>query len=163
MHTAYRALVDDFLSLKHIAVAGYSTTSNTPANAIYKRLQDNGYQVYAVNPRANQVTDVPCYPDLSAVPGKIDWVMIATPPDAAIDIIQECMALGISRVWMHRSIDNGSFDGEAEQLALDNGISCISGGCPLMFVQPDFFHRTVMKCITNARGLLKAPKAPRYS
>lgn len=161
MNVAYRNLVDDFLAHQHVAVAGYSSDPNAPANAIYKRLQDNGYQVYAVNPKSEQIKDVPCYADLASVPAAIDWVMIATPPTAAVDIVEQCVSQGISRVWMHRSIDNGSFDCEAEYLARDHGILCISGGCPLMFVKPDFIHRTLMKFIANVRGLLKAPDDPK--
>ncbi len=161
MNVAYRYLVDDFLAHQRIAVTGYSTTPNAPANAIYKRLQDNGYEVFAVNPKADQVQDVPCYPNLAAIPATIDWVMICSPPEASVSIVEECIALGISRVWMHRSVDKGSFDCEAEYLARDNGMLCISAGCPLMFVKPDFFHRTIMKFIANVRGLLKAPDDPK--
>jgi len=49
---------------------------------------------------------------------------------------------------MHRSIDNGSYSPEAEQLANTHGISVINIGCPMMFVKPDLFHqcfRWVMK------------------
>jgi predicted CoA-binding protein len=33
-------------------------------NAIYKKLRDGGYRVYAVNPNATQVEGDRCYPNL---------------------------------------------------------------------------------------------------
>jgi uncharacterized protein len=117
MDLTYKNYVDDFLAQKRIAVAGYSSQSMQPANGIYKKLADSGYEVYAVNPKADSVADVPCYPDLKSIPGKVDAVMICTPPSASASVISECAELGVKHAWIHRAIDQGSYSPEAEQLA----------------------------------------------
>ena len=154
MNADYQARVEDFLAQRRIAVAGYSTQKNQPANAIYDRLEKNGYEVYAINPKAQEVDDVPCYPDLHALPVRPDAVMICTPPGATRQVLEDCHQLGISRAWIHRSIDQGSYDESAERYAREKGIALIPIGCPMMHLEPDIFHRC-MRWVMDWRGKLK--------
>lgn len=158
MNARYQQLVSDFLASQHIAVAGYSSSGKQPANGIYERLKKQGYEVHAVNPKSTAVKDVPCYPDLSSIPAKVEAVMICTPPAATRAVLEECVKLGISRVWIHRSIDQGSYSPEAEAYAQAQGLPIISYGCPMMFVKPDVFHRC-FKWVLNWKGRLKAAEA----
>ncbi len=137
----YQTKVDEFLKHKKIAVAGYSCQDKNTGNLIYEKMAKNGYQVYAVNPKANTANNINCYPDLQSIPEKIDGVIITAPPAAATNLVEQCISSGINKVWMHRSIDNGSYSPEAEKLAIENGISVINIGCPMMFIKPDLFHR----------------------
>lgn len=95
--------VAEFLSKKHIAVAGVSRDSQQPANAIYRKLKGAGYQVCAINPNATQVEGDPCYPKRHSVSEPIEAVMIVTPPNEALKLVWECADLGIQQVWLHRS------------------------------------------------------------
>ncbi|MFW5759791.1 MAG: CoA-binding protein [Cyclobacteriaceae bacterium] len=140
MNGIYQKKVEDFLNQKNIAVAGYSLQDKNTGNFIYEKLAGNGYRVFAVNPKAGKENNN-CYPNLKSIPHKLDAVMITAPPEAAINIIEQCIEQNIKRVWMHRSIDNGSYSAEAETLARANGISVINIGCPMMFVKPDIFHK----------------------
>ena len=147
MEDSYKGKVEDFLNQKNIAVAGYSLHDRNTGNYIYEKLKKNGYRVFAVNPKAT-TENTQCFPDIKSIPEPIDAVMIAAPPSAAVNIVQQCIDHNIKRIWMHRSIDNGSYSPEAEQLANTHGISVINIGCPMMFVKPDLFHqcfRWVMK------------------
>ena len=73
-----------------------------------RRLRQRGYQVFAVNPNADQVEGDTCYHDLKSVPGGVDWVLIGTKPQRAEATMRECADLGIKRVWMHRGPGAGS-------------------------------------------------------
>jgi len=146
----YKTKVEEFLKHKKIAVAGYSCRNKNTGNLIYEKMAKNGFQVFAVNPKAND-NNPKCYPDLRSIPEKVDGVIIAAPPDAAIDLVEQCISNGIKRVWMHRSIDNGSYSPEAEKLAIENGISVINIGCPMMFIKPDLFHRC-FRWVMKAQG-----------
>ncbi len=106
--TTLKEAVDDFLAQKRIAVAGVSREPNQAANLVYRALRKTNYQVFAVNPSADQAEGDPCYPDLKSIPGGVDAVVIATPPGAAEAIVRDCAEQGISRVWMHRSFGKGS-------------------------------------------------------
>jgi predicted CoA-binding protein len=129
------AAIDDFLAQKRIAVAGVSRDPKGmhTGNGIYQRLKERGYEVFAVNPNADTVEGDPCYRSLAAIPGGVDAVVIATRPEAAPSVVEECKALGITRVWMHRSFGGGSVSKEAHELCRQSGITSIAGACPLMY------------------------------
>src|SRR5438067_13648557 len=100
---------EQFLTQKRIAVTGVSRSpKDHGANVVYRRLRDRGYSVFAVNPNAAVVEGDACFADLSAIPGGVDAVVIATGPDHAVETVKECVALGIDRVWMHRGPGPGS-------------------------------------------------------
>ena len=157
--TTYREAVDEFLAQKRIAVAGVSRSGDQPANAIFRRLRDAGYQVYAVNPGTDRVEGGPCYEDLSAVPVPLDGVVAATPRAGTEDVVRQCVELGIPRVWMHRGIGPGSVSGAAVEEGRRRGLTILAGGCPMMFVRPDPFHRC-LRWVLGATGKLPVPERP---
>ena len=152
-----RENVDDFLAQKRIAVAGVSRhASDEAANLIYRRLRESGYQVFALNPNTEKVEGDPCYPNLEAVPEPIDAVVIATRPEVSEQIVRECGAAGVTRVWMHRSFGTGSVSDEATRFCEENGITVIPGGCPMMFCEPvDFGHKCMRWVLGIFGGLPK--------
>jgi predicted CoA-binding protein len=140
-----------FLAGQRIAVAGVSRTPNQPANAIYRKLKSAGHEVFAVNPNATEVEGEPCYPDIASLPGPIDGVVIATHPDAAVEVVRQCADRGIGRVWFHRSFGQGSVSDEAVAECQVRNIEAIVGGCPMMFCEPvDIGHRC-MKWLLQRR------------
>ena len=93
----------DFLACKRVAVTGVSRRPKEHAsNAVYVRLRERGYEVFAVNPNADEVEGDRCYPDLRSIPGGVDAVVIGTRPELAEQTMRDCDELGIHRVWMHR-------------------------------------------------------------
>jgi predicted CoA-binding protein len=57
---AIPSAVADFLTGKRIVVAGVSRTGRAPANAIFRRLQQCGYEAIPVNPNATQLEGRSC-------------------------------------------------------------------------------------------------------
>ena len=124
----------DFLSCRRIAVTGVShAPKGHGSNAVYQRLRDRGYEVFAVNPNADNVEGDTTYPDLRSIPGGVEAVVIGTRPEHALDTVKEASGLGITRVWMHRSVDAGSVSSDATDFGRQHGVTVIDGGCPLMF------------------------------
>ena len=123
-----------FLANKRIAVTGVSRNpEGHGSNVVYQRLRERGYDVFAVNPNADQVEGDKCYSDLKSIPGGVAAVVIGTRPETAEATLRECAALGIKHVWMHRSVGGGSVSAAATAYGRQQGISVIPGGCPLMF------------------------------
>jgi predicted CoA-binding protein len=92
-----------FLGQHRIAVTGVSRKpQGHGSNVVYERLRQRGYEVFAVNPNADEVEGDPCYHDLKSIPGGVDAVVIGTRPDVAEDIMRECADLCIGLLWMHR-------------------------------------------------------------
>jgi len=124
----------EFLVRKRIAVTGVSRNpKGHGSNIVYQRLRDRGYEVFAVNPNADEVEGDPCYQDLESIPGGVDAVVIGTRPETAEATMRECAELGIKHVWMHRSFGTGSVSDAAAEYGRQQGITVIDGGCPLMF------------------------------
>jgi predicted CoA-binding protein len=135
-----------FLDNKRVAVTGVSRHPESHgANVVYRRLRDRGYQVFAVNPNAQQVEGDPAYRDLKSIPGGVDAVVIATRPEWALGTMQECADLGIQFAWMHRGPGPGSVSPEATDYGRRHGITVIDGGCPLMFEPTADLGHKIMK------------------
>ena len=151
--TSIADAASDFLANKRIAVTGVSRNPGAhAANAVYNRLKERGYEVFAVNPNTAEVEGDPSYPDLTAIPGGVDAVVIGTAPDQAPATVQQCIDLGIGHVWFHRGPGQGSANPRAAQLGRDNGLAVIDGGCPCMFAPTaDMGHR-IMRPILQLTG-----------
>ena len=139
---------DTFLASKRIAVTGVSRKAKGHgANTVFKRLRDRGYEVFAVNPNADEVEGARSYHDLKSIPGGLEAVVIATAPDKAEATMRECDELGIKLVWMHRGPGAGSVSDTATTYGREHGITVIDGGCPLMFEPTADFGHKVMRVI----------------
>jgi predicted CoA-binding protein len=125
---------EEFLACRRIAVTGVSRNPHGHgSNAVYQRLRDRGYEVFAVNPQADTVEGDPSYHDLGSIPGGVEAVVIGTRPERAEDTVRQCVQLGIDKVWMHRSFGGGSVSAAATAYGREHGVQVIDGGCPLMF------------------------------
>ena len=123
-----------FLANKCVAVTGVSRhPKGHGSNAVYERLRGRGYDVFAVNPNADEVEGDRCYRELRSIPGGVDAVVIGTRPETAEKTMRECAELGIKQVWMHRGPGSGSVSQKAADYGRRQGIAVIDGGCPCMF------------------------------
>ena len=59
--TTLKDAATEFLSHKRVAVTGVSRTpKDHGSNVVYKRLRDRGYEVFAINPNAEEVEGDAC-------------------------------------------------------------------------------------------------------
>ena len=145
----------EFLGHKRIAVTGVSRNpQGHGSNIVYQRLRERGYEVFAVNPNADQIEGDPCFHDLASIPGGVEAVVIGTRPETAEATMRECDQLGIKHVWMHRSFGKGSVSPEAASYGRDKGITVIDGGCPLMFDPTADFPHKCMRYVFSWTGMV---------
>jgi len=132
--TSIKHAASEFLAQRRIAVTGVSRSpANHGGNVVYKRLRERGYEVFAINPNADEVEGDPAYDDVRSIPGGVEAVVIATRRELAEDTMRECADLGIKHVWMHRSFGEGSVSEAATNYGRAHGIAVINGGWPCMF------------------------------
>jgi predicted CoA-binding protein len=141
----------EFLAKKRVAVTGVSRHAKSHgSNSVYKRLRERGYDVFAVNPNADEVEGDPAYKDLSSIPGGVEAVVIATRPDFAEGTVRECAELGIKHVWMHWGAGGSSVSEAATDYGRRQGITVIDGGCPLMFgPTADLGHKVMRRVLAG--------------
>ena len=138
----------EFLTKKRVAVTGVSRKpKNHGSNNVYRRLRERGYDVFAVNPNAQEVEGDRSYPDLKSIPGGVEAVVIGTRPEIAEHTMHECAELGIKHVWMHRGPGAGSVSAAATDYGRQHDITVIDGGCPLMFEPTADFGHKIMRFV----------------
>lgn len=141
-----------FLANKRVAVTGVSRTPETHgSNNVYRRLRERGYEVFAVNPNADEVEGDRTYQDLRSIPGGVDAVVIATRPEIAEATMHECVELGVKHVWMHWGAGATSVSPAATKYGRSHGITVIDGGCPLMFGPTADLGHKVMRVALGRR------------
>jgi hypothetical protein len=143
----------EFLANKRIAVTGVSRhPDGHGSNVVYQRLRERGYEVFAVNPNADEVEGDRCYHDLRSIPGGVNAVVIGTRPETAEETVRECAELGIEHVWMHRGPGAGSVSETATEYGRERGIAVIDGGCPCMFGPTADFGHKAMRFVFTLTG-----------
>ena len=87
-NTALRAL----LAPRSIAVLGASSDMGKLNGRVLKYLRDKDYagRIFPINPKYATIGDLPCYADVSALPGQVDLAIIALPARQVESAIREC-------------------------------------------------------------------------
>lgn len=108
-----------------IAVVGLSSDSSRPSHGVSNYMRARGYKVIAVNPNETEVFGEKAYPDLFAVPEKVDLVDVFRRSDEAGKAVDQAIAVGAKAVWLQE----GVIDGDAAQRALDAGLLVVMDRC----------------------------------
>lgn len=117
--------IAEFPKHRKWAVIGVSEDREKYGNKIYRDLRDAGYQVYAINPKLENVEGDRCYAALKDLPETPDVVDLVVPPVVALKVVEDCLALGIKRIWFQP----GSESDEAVQKAKDGGMEVVHDAC----------------------------------
>ena len=99
------------LKPRNIALIGASERAPHAA-ALMRNLFRFGFpkdRIYPVNPRYEQLFDLPCYPSVGAVPGDVDLAVVAIPRDGTVQVMEECAAKGV-RAALTVATGFGEFD-----------------------------------------------------
>ena len=108
-----------------IAVVGLSSDSCRASNSVSAYMRRNGYRVIPVNPNESAVFGEKAFPDLLAVPEKIDLVDIFRRSDEAGKAVDKAIAVGAKAVWLQE----GVVDVAAAQRAVDAGLLVVMDRC----------------------------------
>jgi acyl-CoA synthetase (NDP forming) len=100
---AVRERSADAASLRHVfapesvVVIGASRRPGTVGRAILDNIAADGYRgrLYAVNPHAAAIGDIPCSPAVADLPEPPDLAVIAVPAAAVLDTAEQCGQRGV--------------------------------------------------------------------
>jgi len=108
-----------------IAVVGLSSDPSRASNSVSGYMRRQGYRVIPVNPNEMSVFGEKSYPDLFAVPEKIDLVDVFRRPNEAGKAVDEAIAVGAKAVWLQE----GVIDSAAAQRAVEAGLMVVMDRC----------------------------------
>lgn len=125
-------MVDDVAGLRRvlqdnrvIAVVGLSPNWNRPSYFAAKYMLEHGYTVIPVNPGATEILGQKCYPDLAAIPVKVDLVDVFRKPEDAGPIADEAIRIGAKCLWLQL----GVIHREAADKAVAAGLDVVMDRC----------------------------------
>jgi len=90
-------MLESFFSPRGVALIGASRDPGKLSYGILRNLKEHGYpgHVYPVNPRADQILGLPCYPTVAAVPDPVDLAVIIIPAEQVPDALEACGRRGL--------------------------------------------------------------------
>ena len=89
-----------FFEPKSIMVIGASRSPGKAGNIILENILANGFvgKIFPINPSADEILGIRCYPSIADVPDVPDLALMAVPNTAALEAVVECAAKGV-RHW----------------------------------------------------------------
>src|SRR5262245_38640708 len=88
------------LEPRAVAVVGASRTPGTIGGVLVANLRRAGFPgpVYPVNPHADTIAGLRCWPSVDAIGSPVDLAVIAVPAAAVLDVVRDCARAGVRGV-----------------------------------------------------------------
>lgn len=135
----------DFLEGKEFAIAGVSRNKSKFGYSVFSELLQKGYTLYPVNPNAEKIDEITCFPDVKSLPDHVNKLYIVTKPHQTKALVEKALDRGMTQIWIQQMSDTE----EALELARQKGVEPISGECIFMHAEPvksiHKFHRGIRK------------------
>ena len=91
-------------SSRTLAVVGLSHKRFRPSYGVTEYMQRNGFRIIPVNPLETAVLGEKSYPNLDAVPDRVDIVNIFRRSEFVPEIVEAAIRIGARAVWMQEGV-----------------------------------------------------------
>ena len=121
---------------KTIAMVGVSNDPTKASTIVMKYMQEYGYKVYPVNPRAKgqKILGQEVFAKISDIKDKIDIVDVFRPSNEVYAIAEDTVKIGAKVLWLQLGIR----DEKAKDLMEKNDIKYVENKCTKMEYQKYF-------------------------
>ncbi|TXT23725.1 MAG: CoA-binding protein [Planctomycetota bacterium] len=120
-----------------VAVLGASRDRGKYGNKSVRAHLRAGWQVFPINPRADQIEGLPAYRSLRDLPVEtLDRVSVYLPPTIGVTLLDEIVACHPREVWLNPGSESDELLTAAEKLGLPVICACSIvdvGSSPAMF------------------------------
>jgi len=134
MDIVTKGAIDRFYANRRIAVIGASRDKRKYAHVLLAALRTRGYDVVAVNPNASAIDGILCFQSIKDVTPKVEAAIAVLAAPKLDAVVRDCAQAGVRTLWMHEHVMKGVRNPRAIFLCEENGIECIAGFCPMMFL-----------------------------
>ena len=121
----HEELLRIFAQPKTIAVVGASSTVGKPGHDIPRYLQSQGYRIVPVNPRGGEILGERAFESLRDVDVLIDVVEVFRPPEEALAVARDAIAVGAKVLWFQKDTDSE----EGVAAASEAGLMVVTERC----------------------------------
>jgi uncharacterized protein len=108
-----------------ITVVGASAAPHKAAHYVPVHMQQHGWRIIPVNPRAGQIVGERAYRTLAEVPGPVGLVDVFRPSAATPDFARQAVAAGATALWLQLGIASA----EARAIAEAAGLLYVEDRC----------------------------------
>jgi acetate---CoA ligase (ADP-forming) len=134
--------LERLFSPQSIALIGASTHIGTVGNDLARNLIQGEYSglVFPVNPKADELYGIRCFPNVSAIGSVPDLAIVAVPATAVPDVLRQCATAGIPAAII---ISAGFRETGSEGALLETEIADIASGAGMALLGPNclgFLH-----------------------
>lgn len=109
---------------KTVAILGASTNPAKYGNKSVRAHLKQGWEVYPVNPGADEIEGLKCYPSLAAIPVKIDRVSLYLPPAVGMQVLDQVVEKNPSEFFLNPGSESEELVAKAEALGLQPILAC---------------------------------------
>ncbi len=127
--------IDAFFEPRVVAVIGATEKAGKVGRTVMANLRENfPGAIYPVNPNQSSILGLAAYPDIGAVPEKVDLAVIVTPAATVPGLIGECVKAGVKAALV---ITAGFRESGAEGAVLEERIREQARGSKLRMIGPN--------------------------
>ena len=105
--------------MKTVAVLGASSDRNKYGNKAVRAFRQQGYEVFPINPKEEQIEGLPAFKTVSELPLRPDKISVYLPPQVLLKLLPDIAAKGCDELWLNPGTESDAVVEEAERLGLN--------------------------------------------
>ncbi len=109
---------------KTIAIIGASNDRSKFGNKAVRAFQQQGYEVFPVNPKEETVEGLPAFKTIADVPVRPQKISVYLPPPVLLKVLPDIAAKGCDELWLNPGTESDAVLAEAERLKLNVVQAC---------------------------------------
>lgn len=118
-------IADILRNAGNIAVVGLSDRTDRTSYMVAQAMQNRGYRIIPVNPKATEILGEKCYASLKDIPEPVGIVNVFRRSEYCAEVAEEAAAIGAKVLWLQQGIIS---DGAAA-IAEAHGMIAIMDRC----------------------------------
>lgn len=107
-----------------VAIVGASQDRSKFGNISVRAHHQQGYEVFPVNPKADEIEDLTVYPSLTEIPDRLDRVSVYLPPHLTVELLDEIAEVSPDEIWLNPGSSSEAVRQRAVELGLDVTEAC---------------------------------------
>lgn len=133
--------MEKFFTPRSVALVGASSSRGKIGNSILDSLVNHDFKgkVYPINPKADKIFGVKCYPSIDDIPGKVDLAVVSVDLSVTPPVLEACARKGIHNVVVvsgggkELGGERAAYEAEVRRLSEEHDIRIIGPNCIGMF------------------------------